>query len=155
MSSMIQRPRPKLELALPYGSYRLTRADGAPLERTDKHPFCMSRRACAAARARPRPSDAGAISILPANSEAKCGRYLSTRYLLYRTAILTAGCTTMRLRDLRRPGRRHLMGPAAGGRPAPRSRSSPSGWVHIICSDLYALASFTHSAALIPQVMVP
>ena len=42
---MTQRQRPKLELALPYGSYRLTRADGAPLERTDKHPFCMSRHA--------------------------------------------------------------------------------------------------------------
>lgn len=41
--SGIQRPRPKLELALPYATYRLTRADGAPLERTDKHPFCMSR----------------------------------------------------------------------------------------------------------------
>jgi hypothetical protein len=46
---LTQRPRPKLELALPYGSYRLTRADGAPLERIDKHPFCMSRRAHAAA----------------------------------------------------------------------------------------------------------
>lgn len=42
----LQRPRPKLELAFPYGSYRLTSADGAPLERTEKHPFCMSRCVC-------------------------------------------------------------------------------------------------------------
>ena len=40
---LAQLPRPKLQLALPYAAYRLTRADGAPLERTDKHPFCMSR----------------------------------------------------------------------------------------------------------------
>ena len=32
-----------MELALPYGAYRLTRADGARVERLDKHPFCMSR----------------------------------------------------------------------------------------------------------------
>ena len=38
-----QAPRPKMELALPYGTYRLTRADGTRVERLDKHPFCMSR----------------------------------------------------------------------------------------------------------------
>lgn len=36
-------PRPKTELALPYGTYRLVLADGTPVERKDKHPFCMSR----------------------------------------------------------------------------------------------------------------
>lgn len=35
--------RPKLELALPYASYSLCRADGSTVERADKHPFCMSR----------------------------------------------------------------------------------------------------------------
>ena len=39
----LQAPRPKTELVLPYGAYRLTRADGARVERLDKHPFCMSR----------------------------------------------------------------------------------------------------------------
>ena len=32
-----------MELALPYGAYRLVRTDGSAPERTDKHPFCMSR----------------------------------------------------------------------------------------------------------------
>eukprot|EP00887_Chlorella_sp_A99_P005264 scaffold1.g5264.t1 len=35
--------RPKLEIELPYRLYRLVRADGSTPERTDKHPFCMSR----------------------------------------------------------------------------------------------------------------
>lgn len=39
----LQLPRPKLELALPYGAYKLVRADGNAVERGDKHPFCMSR----------------------------------------------------------------------------------------------------------------
>ena len=39
----MQPPRPKLELELPYRMYRLVRADGSAPERTDKHPFCMSR----------------------------------------------------------------------------------------------------------------
>ncbi len=43
MLTFLQAPRPKTELALPYGAYRLTRADGARVERIDKHPFCMSR----------------------------------------------------------------------------------------------------------------
>ena len=34
---------PKLEVELPYRLYRLVRADGTPVERADKHPFCMSR----------------------------------------------------------------------------------------------------------------
>ena len=38
-----QIPRPKMELALPYGAYRLVRTDGSAPERADKHPFCMSR----------------------------------------------------------------------------------------------------------------
>lgn len=40
---VVQLPRPKMELALPYGAYRLVRTDGSTPERTDKHPFCMSR----------------------------------------------------------------------------------------------------------------
>ena len=32
-----------MELALPYGAYKLVRADGSATERVDKHPFCMSR----------------------------------------------------------------------------------------------------------------
>jgi hypothetical protein len=39
----MQAPRPKLEIELPYRMYRLVRADGSVAERTDKHPFCMSR----------------------------------------------------------------------------------------------------------------
>lgn len=35
--------RPPTQLALPYGAYRLVHSDGSPVERTDKHPFCMSR----------------------------------------------------------------------------------------------------------------
>jgi hypothetical protein len=66
---LTQRPRPKLELALPYGSYHLTRADGGPLERTDKHPFCMSRCARAAAR-----SDLGPPrSVVPAQRKPSVG----------------------------------------------------------------------------------
>ena len=42
-SPLLQPARPKLQLELPYRLYRLTRADGAPAERADKHPFCMSR----------------------------------------------------------------------------------------------------------------
>jgi hypothetical protein len=34
---------PKLELELPYRMYRITRSDGSVPDRTDKHPFCMSR----------------------------------------------------------------------------------------------------------------
>ncbi|KAK9836972.1 hypothetical protein WJX81_003624 [Elliptochloris bilobata] len=34
---------PKQELALPYGAYRMVKGDGSAPERTDKHPFCMSR----------------------------------------------------------------------------------------------------------------
>lgn len=40
---MVQPSRPKLELEVPYRLYRLTTCDGRPVERTDKHPFCMSR----------------------------------------------------------------------------------------------------------------
>lgn len=39
----MQVPRPKLELDLPYKSYKLVTSDGRGLERLDKHPFCMSR----------------------------------------------------------------------------------------------------------------
>lgn len=35
--------RPKLDLELPYKQYKLVLGDGTPVERTDKHPFCMSR----------------------------------------------------------------------------------------------------------------
>jgi hypothetical protein len=34
---------PKTALELPYRQYRLVTAEGRPLERADKHPFCMSR----------------------------------------------------------------------------------------------------------------
>ncbi len=34
---------PKAALELPYRQYRLVTAEGRPLERADKHPFCMSR----------------------------------------------------------------------------------------------------------------
>ncbi len=36
-------PPPKQALALPYGAYRIVRADGSAPERVNKHPFCMSR----------------------------------------------------------------------------------------------------------------
>ena len=35
--------RPETQLSLPYAAYSLCTADGSALERTDKHPFCMSR----------------------------------------------------------------------------------------------------------------
>ena len=99
--------------------------------------------------------DTPAHQYAASNAEAECGRCLCLLCdcLVCSAAFPTAGCTMMRLRGLRRPGPRRLMGPAAGGKPAPRSRSSYSGWVPIFCSDLYTLASFTHSAALSPQVM--
>ena len=43
MCYVVQAPRPKTELALPYGAYCLTRSNGSRVERLDKHPFCMSR----------------------------------------------------------------------------------------------------------------
>lgn len=39
----VMQVRPEKQIALPYASYRLCKADGAAVERTDKHPFCMSR----------------------------------------------------------------------------------------------------------------
>ena len=41
--SCLQQARPRTELALPYGSYRLVAEQGAPVERLNKHPFCMAR----------------------------------------------------------------------------------------------------------------
>jgi hypothetical protein len=35
--------RPKLDIEMPYRSYRLVYTNGQPVERVDKHPFCMSR----------------------------------------------------------------------------------------------------------------
>lgn len=35
--------KPKLEMVVPYKEYKLVRGDGTVLERTKKHPFCMSR----------------------------------------------------------------------------------------------------------------
>jgi hypothetical protein len=38
-----ETPEVSLALPLPYAHYQLTTADGRPLERPDKHPFCFSR----------------------------------------------------------------------------------------------------------------
>lgn len=35
--------RPKLDIEMPYRSYKLVYTNGQPVERVDKHPFCMSR----------------------------------------------------------------------------------------------------------------
>lgn len=35
--------KPKLEMVVPYKEYKLVRADGSTLDRSKKHPFCMSR----------------------------------------------------------------------------------------------------------------
>ncbi|GBF98648.1 hypothetical protein Rsub_11642 [Raphidocelis subcapitata] len=60
-ASAVAPPAPpaRLPLALPYARYRLVSASGAPVERPDKHPFCMSRvhYAAAAAAASSAPSD--------------------------------------------------------------------------------------------------
>lgn len=41
--ALILPSSPKLELEIPYKKYRLVTAEGVAVERTDKHPFCMSR----------------------------------------------------------------------------------------------------------------
>ncbi|DBA90606.1 TPA: hypothetical protein ACH3X1_003839 [Trebouxia sp. C0004] len=42
-AQLVEIPRPKLEMVVPYKQYKLVRADGSAPERTKKHPFCMSR----------------------------------------------------------------------------------------------------------------
>jgi len=42
-NNMLIPARPKMDLELPYRSYKLVYTNGQPVERTDKHPFCMSR----------------------------------------------------------------------------------------------------------------
>ena len=39
----VQVPKPKLEMVVPYKEYKLVHSDGSIPERTEKHPFCMSR----------------------------------------------------------------------------------------------------------------
>ncbi|DBA65944.1 TPA: hypothetical protein ACH3X2_002968 [Trebouxia sp. C0005] len=42
-AQLVEIPRPKLEMVVPYKQYKLVRGDGSAPERTKKHPFCMSR----------------------------------------------------------------------------------------------------------------
>ena len=42
-SALVEVSRPNLAMDIPYRSYKLTRSNGDPVERVDKHPFCMAR----------------------------------------------------------------------------------------------------------------
>ena len=42
-TAIVEAVAPKMEIHVPYASYRLVRSDGSEPDRTDKHPFCMSR----------------------------------------------------------------------------------------------------------------
>eukprot|EP00230_Micromonas_polaris_P012092 CAMPEP_0197132040 /NCGR_PEP_ID=MMETSP1390-20130617/23263_1 /TAXON_ID=38833 /ORGANISM="Micromonas sp., Strain CCMP2099" /LENGTH=711 /DNA_ID=CAMNT_0042574651 /DNA_START=46 /DNA_END=2181 /DNA_ORIENTATION=- len=42
-TALVEVSRPSLAMNLPYQSYSLTRANGDPVERIDKHAFCMAR----------------------------------------------------------------------------------------------------------------
>jgi hypothetical protein len=42
-TALVEVSRPSLAMDLPYQSYSITRANGDPVERVDKHAFCMAR----------------------------------------------------------------------------------------------------------------
>lgn len=42
-STLVEGDRPALAMDLPYRTYTLTRSNGEPVERVDKHAFCMAR----------------------------------------------------------------------------------------------------------------
>ena len=42
-TALVEVSRPSLAMDLPYQSYSITRANGDPVERVDKHAFCGSR----------------------------------------------------------------------------------------------------------------